>query len=134
MESEKGTTMATQRKTARGERLVSRPNSGTRIKLDPDQRRRLEEDVESGAVHKAAGKLLTTTDSRQVALDRVRKAQKLTQVELAHKLGSTQARVSGMESRPDLRVSTIRSYVEAAGGELEIVAVVNGERINIDAQ
>lgn len=135
-QSRKRVTMGkVQNRRQASQRLVSRPES-SRITLDPEKRRQLEDDVASGKASAKAARLLETTevDHRQVALDRVRKSQNLTQVQLAEELGSTQARVSGMESRPDLRVSTMRSYVEAAGGSLEIVAVVNGERINIDAQ
>jgi len=37
-------------------------------------------------------------------------------------LGSQQALVSKLERRADMYVSSLRTYVEALGGELEIVA------------
>jgi len=36
-----------------------------------------------------------------------------------------------MERREDHRISTLRRYVEALGGSLEICAVINGRRIKL---
>jgi ribosome-binding protein aMBF1 (putative translation factor) len=52
----------------------------------------------------------------------LRKARKLTQVELAEKLKMSQAGVAGIESR-DVQVSTLSRYVKALGGELQMYAV-----------
>jgi transcriptional regulator with XRE-family HTH domain len=46
----------------------------------------------------------------------------MTQEALARRLGSQQALVSKLERRADMYVSSLRTYVEALGGELEIVA------------
>jgi transcriptional regulator with XRE-family HTH domain len=51
-----------------------------------------------------------------------RRARELSQVELAEKFGTTQPEISKIESRTDMYVSTLRKYIEAAGGRLEIVA------------
>lgn len=53
----------------------------------------------------------------------LRKARELTQVELAERLGVTQASVAGLESRVDLQLSTLARYIRALGGELEVRAV-----------
>ncbi len=45
-----------------------------------------------------------------------------TQVELAREAGISQAELSRNESAGDHLVSTLRRYVEALGGELEILA------------
>lgn len=45
-----------------------------------------------------------------------------TQVEAAAEIGISQAQLSRTESGADHKVSTLRRYVEALGGELEIVA------------
>jgi len=45
-----------------------------------------------------------------------------TQTEIAAALGATQGRVSQTEGGEDHLVSTLRSYVQALGGELEVVA------------
>lgn len=55
-------------------------------------------------------------------LDELREARKLTQVTLAKTLNVNQAAVSKLERRADMYVSTLRSYVEAMGGHLEILA------------
>jgi hypothetical protein len=45
-----------------------------------------------------------------------------TQVELAQAMGSSQPEVSRAERREDHLVSTLREYVRALGGELELTA------------
>jgi transcriptional regulator with XRE-family HTH domain len=60
---------------------------------------------------------------RELTLAEVRKARELTQKQLAAALDMTQPGVSAIEQRTDLFVSTLRSYVEALGGRLEIAAV-----------
>lgn len=55
-------------------------------------------------------------------LAELREARRLTQEELAGLLGNRQAAVSKVERRADMYVSTLRRYIEALGGELEIVA------------
>jgi DNA-binding XRE family transcriptional regulator len=58
----------------------------------------------------------------KIPLSQLRKARKLTQTDLAGKLGVDQAAVSRVESRSDLYLSTLREYIEAMGGQLEIRA------------
>lgn len=55
-------------------------------------------------------------------LGELRKARGLTQEAMAERLEIRQVSVSRMESRTDVRVSTLRSVVEAMGGEIEIRA------------
>jgi len=69
----------------------------------------------------------------EMALQQLRKARQLTQKQMARALGIGQDSVSRLESRSDLLISTLQSYVEAMGGELKIVvefkegsAVVSG--------
>ena len=45
-----------------------------------------------------------------------------TQVEVADAMGSTQSEVSRSERREDHLVSTLRQYIRALGGELELTA------------
>ena len=52
----------------------------------------------------------------------LRKARNLSQQKLAEALDTTQGEVSKIEHRTDLYLSTLRSYIEAMGGELDIVA------------
>ena len=64
----------------------------------------------------------------EMDLRALREAVGLTQEELAQRITITQSQLSKMERREDHRISTVRRYVVALGGELEIVAVVDGKR------
>ena len=61
-------------------------------------------------------------DLAEMPLRELRRARELSQVRLAETLETTQSEVSKIERRSDLYVSTLRSYIEAMGGDLEIVA------------
>ena len=52
----------------------------------------------------------------------LREAFARTQVELAQSLGVGQDTISRIERRSDMLLSTLRRYVEAMGGQLELVA------------
>ena len=52
----------------------------------------------------------------------VRLAMRKTQVELAETLHVGQESISRLEKRSDMLLSTLRSYLEAMGGKLELVA------------
>ena len=54
-----------------------------------------------------------------------------TQQEIAVLLERSQGQVSETESRKDVRLSTLRSYVEALGGELELIANFGDKRIKL---
>ena len=57
----------------------------------------------------------------EMALQHLRKARRLTQQRMAKLLHIGQDSVSRIESRSDLLISTLRSYVEAMGGSLKLV-------------
>jgi transcriptional regulator with XRE-family HTH domain len=57
-----------------------------------------------------------------IELKNLRKARRLTQEELARRLGIRQANVSKMERRGNMHLSTLRQVVEAMGGELRVTA------------
>jgi DNA-binding XRE family transcriptional regulator len=59
----------------------------------------------------------------EMSLNELRAARAITQEHLASILGVRQAAVSKMEKRADMYVSTLRHFVRAMGGELEIRAV-----------
>jgi transcriptional regulator with XRE-family HTH domain len=59
--------------------------------------------------------------AEEIALKNLRKARKLTQERLADLLGLGQDGVSRIESRSDMLLSTLRSYIEAMGGKLRLV-------------
>jgi ribosome-binding protein aMBF1 (putative translation factor) len=58
----------------------------------------------------------------EMPLQELRQAMQLSQEFLAEKLDTKQANVSRIERRTDMYISTLRSYIEAMGGKLEIVA------------
>jgi transcriptional regulator with XRE-family HTH domain len=58
-----------------------------------------------------------------MALDELRAARALTQEHLSTILGVKQSAVSKLERRADMYVSTLRHFIEAMGGQLEIRAV-----------
>lgn len=56
----------------------------------------------------------------------------LTQVELAERMGISQSDLSKLERRRDLRLSTLDSYLRAAGGNLRVVVEMPGGETEID--
>ena len=58
----------------------------------------------------------------EMALQELRQALHLTQQELADVLQMNQAAISKLEHQSDMYVSTLRRFVAALGGELQIVA------------
>lgn len=64
-----------------------------------------------------------------INIRRLREALGETQVEAAAKADMTQPELSRLERASDVRLSTLRRYVEAMGGEIEVIAVVKGKRI-----
>jgi DNA-directed RNA polymerase specialized sigma subunit len=64
-------------------------------------------------------------------LDEIRRRRGLTQVQVAGRLGISQGNVSQLEHRTELYLSTLREYVEALGGHLELVAVFPDEAIQV---
>lgn len=52
-----------------------------------------------------------------------------TQDEIAHLAEVTQSQLSKIERREDHLISTLRRYVRALGGDIEVIAVVGQKRI-----
>jgi DNA-binding XRE family transcriptional regulator len=69
---------------------------------------------------------------KKLSLHQVRQARSLTQVNLATILNVNQGTVSKLEKRTDMYVSTLRSYIEAMGGELQIKAVFPDGEVQIE--
>jgi DNA-binding XRE family transcriptional regulator len=68
----------------------------------------------------------------EVILRELRAALGFTQEQLADRLGVQQAAVSRLERRPDMTLSSLRRYVEALGGELEInVRTPDGKQLRL---
>jgi hypothetical protein len=60
--------------------------------------------------------------AEEMSLRELRRAHKLTQERLAETLKIGQDQVSRLEQRSDLLISTLRSYIEAMGGTLTLLA------------
>jgi len=72
-------------------------------------------------------------DQESLTLQDLRKRKALTQTQLAETLGIRQATVAQMEKRSDLLISTLRNYVEAMGGRLDlVVAFPNRVPVHLD--
>lgn len=60
----------------------------------------------------------------EMTLADIRQAIAATQTEMAARLNVAQSKVSEMERRQDHLLSTLRRYVEAAGGQLDIIVTL----------
>ena len=67
-----------------------------------------------------------------LALSDLRERCGVTQVGLAAELATSQHNVSRIEHQEDLYLSTLRAYVEALGGRLELAAVFVDGRVLLD--
>jgi len=79
---------------------------------------------------------LLTTDTHTapplpVLLSRLRERYGITQRDLAEKLGIRQATISGIEHREDIQLSTLRRFVEALGGSLEVCGLFPDAKYSI---
>jgi transcriptional regulator with XRE-family HTH domain len=88
-----------------------------REKMDPERQERIRQRTEE---------LLA-----ELPLQELRQARALSQQELAEVLGLNQATVSKLERRTDMYLSSLRRFVEAMGGELEISANFPDGRVRI---
>lgn len=59
--------------------------------------------------------------AEELTLRDLRKAQDLTQERMAELLGVGQDNISRLEGRADMLLSTLRSYVAAMGGSLDLI-------------
>lgn len=82
-----------------------------------DVRRKFSPEVEQQIKARVAARIAT------LPLAEIRAARQQTQVQLAKELKVDQASVSKLERRADMYLSTLRSYIEAMGGHLDIRAV-----------
>ena len=88
---------------------MAKPFSLLRDKMSPERRARVEARVQEAI--------------QDMALAELRAARDLTQEHLSDVLGVKQSAVSKLERRADMYVSTLRSFIKAMGGDLEIRAV-----------
>ncbi len=67
----------------------------------------------------------------EMDLRELRLAAGLTQEQVAAALKAAQSEISRIEKRDDCRLSTLRSYVRALGGELELIAAFGKRRVRL---
>jgi DNA-binding XRE family transcriptional regulator len=61
-------------------------------------------------------------DLRLMLLEELRKAESLSQAELARRMGVSQPAIARLETQDDVQISTLQRLVQALGGVLEITA------------
>ena len=80
---------------------------------------------------KAAVQVEAKRLDEELDLAEIRKAMRLSQEEIAQTLHIGQGSVAKIEKRTDMYLSTVRRFIEAMGGELEIVARFPGHSVKI---
>jgi DNA-binding transcriptional regulator YiaG len=103
-------------------RAVLGVRSGSRTKFS-ELRKELE--ARPGAKERLAAKRAETLE--EIRLYELRHAEAVSQAELAGRLEVTQGAISKLEHSDDVRVSTLRQYLEALGARLELVAVFDDD-------
>jgi Helix-turn-helix domain len=93
-------------------------------------RRRLRERAPNSDVAVAAFRQAMQHD---LTLADVRRAREFTQQQIAAALDTNQSGVSRIEHQTDLYLSTLRSFIEAMGGQLELRAVFPDGELRITA-
>lgn len=79
-----------------------------------------------GAAERLAAQRAETMD--EIRLYELRRSQAVSQAELAGRLDITQGAISKLENADDVRVSTLRQYLDALGADLELSAVFDGNQ------
>jgi hypothetical protein len=72
-----------------------------------------------------------SSDAVRMTLRALRDSVGKTQGEVAKEVSMTQPQLSRVEARHDHLISTLRKYVSALGGQIEVIAVVDGVRISL---
>ncbi len=87
---------------------MAKPYSTLRTKMSSEARAKAEEQ--------------TRQLIKEMPLQELRQARKMSQEQMAKNLHTKQSNVSRIEKRTDMYISTLRSVIKAMGGDLEIVA------------
>ena len=77
-------------------------------------------------------KAKVTAELRKLPLAELRKARSLTQARMADLLEMDQGSVSKLERRTDMYIRTLRSYIEAMGGQLNLIATFPEGEVEIE--
>lgn len=81
-----------------------------------------------GHVRHAAEGHAVAIMSDAMSLRELRKAVDKTQIDVGQRMGVRQDSISKIEARTDVLISTLREYLSALGGELDLVARLPGRR------
>jgi predicted XRE-type DNA-binding protein len=87
------------------------------MKISPERRARVELRVQKAI--------------KEMALDELRTAREFTQAELSQVLKVDQGSISKLERRTDMYIGTLRRYIEAMGGSLQIRAIFPDGEVQI---
>ena len=68
----------------------------------------------------------------EMQLAELRQAMRLSQAEIAEVLEVSQSSVAKMEKRADMLVGTLRRFIQAMGGDLELIARFPDRTVKID--
>ena len=98
--------------------MVTRSFNTLRDKMSPEAR---------AAATEKAQKIL-----KELRLQELRSARKMSQVQLAAKLKINQSSVSKLEKQTDMYISTLRHVIKAMGGALEITAIFPDGEVRIN--
>ena len=93
-----------------------------------DEHRKYSREVEEEEMGRA---LDVEEDVIDLPLRTVRKMAHMTQAEVAEALDSEQPAISKIESSTDIMLSTLRDYVKAIGGELEVLIHIEGKTVRL---
>jgi predicted XRE-type DNA-binding protein len=99
------------------EDTVARNFKDLQMKISQERRARVEERVQKAI--------------KEMALDELRTAREFTQAELSQVLKVDQGSISKLERRTDMYIGTLRRYIEAMGGSLQIRAVFPDGEVQI---
>jgi len=73
------------------------------------------------------------SNEQAVSLRELRLLTGRTQIDVADEMGVAQGEISRLERRDDAKLSTIRAFVEALGGKLELTAKVGDRSVALQA-
>ena len=91
--------------------------------------KKLHDEVMADPVRRARVEEIERATEVVLRLAKLRESRCATQQQVANELEVSQANISRIEHESDLYLSTLRNYVEALGGHLEIAAIFDDERI-----
>lgn len=113
----------------------ARPESTTFVGTEAAQARIARLRARRGAAERVDGIRAEMVEADRVYAENlaaVRKAADLTQVELAKAMGVAQSEISRIESRPDMLLSTLASYLAATGDRPRVVVTISGHDVEMD--